>query len=165
MVSDKQRPDPEKSLVGFVVGNVPYAVPISAVREIVNPLRLTELPHAPSAIIGVADHRGEVVPVVDLRTRFGLPPASEEGRTKWILVDVEGRSVGLVVDRVTEVFGTGGSELREPPALGGGDDMRGISGVATHDGQMTFVLEVERFAALTAPLAEQGLLDAAEGPR
>lgn len=165
MASDKQRPDPEKSLVGFVVGDVAYAVPIGAVREIVNPLRLTELPHAPGSVIGVADHRGEVVPVVDLRTRFGLPSASDSGRTKWILVDVEGRSVGLVVDHVTEVFGTGGAELRDAPALGTGDDVRGIAGVATHDGRMTFVLEVDWFAALTAPLAQQGLLDVAEEQR
>lgn len=161
MVSDKQRPDPEKSLVGFVVGDVAYAVSISAVREIVNPLRVTELPHAPGSVVGVADHRGAVVPVIDLRARFGLPPAEDSSRTKWILVDVEGRSVGLVVDHVTEVFGTGGADLREPPALGSGDDMRGISGVATHEGRMTFVLDVGRFAALTAPLAQQGLLDAA----
>ncbi len=165
MASDKQRPDPEKSLVGFVVGDVAYAVSIGAVREIVNPLRVTELPHAPRPVVGVADHRGEVVPVIDLRARFGLPPAASSGRTKWILVDVEGRTVGLVVDHVTEVFGTGGVELREPPALGTGDDMRGIAGVATHDGRMVFVLEVDRFAALTAPLAAQGLLEAVEEPR
>ncbi len=165
MVSERQRPDPEKSLVGFVVGDVAYAVPISAVREIVNPLRLTELPHAPTSVVGVADHRGEVVPVVDLRTRFGLSAGGDSSRTKWILVDVEGRTVGLVVDHVTEVFGTGGAELREPPALGSGDDVRGISGVATHDGRMTFVLDVDRFASVTAPLAQQGLLEAAKEQR
>lgn len=165
MVSDKQRPDPEKSLVGFVVGDVAYAVPISAVREIVNPLRLTELPHAPPSVVGVADHRGEVVPVVDLRARFGLSASADVSRTKWILVDVEGRTVGLIVDHVTEVFGTGGAELRAPPALGSGDDMRGISGVATHDGRMTFVLDVDRFSSVTQPLAQQGLLEAAEEQR
>lgn len=161
MVSDKQRPDPEKSLVGFFVGDVAYAVPISAVREIVNPLVTTELPHAPPSVVGVADHRGEVVPIIDLRARFGLAPAADSGRVKWILVDVEGRTVGIVVDHVTEVFGTGGVELRAPPALGSGDDMRGIAGVATHEGRMTFVLDVGRFSVLTAPLAQQGLLDAA----
>ena len=69
----KERPDPNKSLVGFVVGDVAYAVPIAQVQEIVAPLGLTELPHAPAAVAGVADHRGQVIPIVDLRARFKLP--------------------------------------------------------------------------------------------
>ncbi len=159
MPSDKQRPDPQKSLVGFVVGDVAYAVPISSVKEIVNPLALTRLPHVPPTIAGVADHRGEVVPVVDLRRRFALPAPVDAARSKWILVDVGGRTVGLAVDGVTEVFGTGGAGLRPAPSLGDGDDARGIVGVTNHDGRLTFVLDVERFESLVAPLARSGLLD------
>jgi purine-binding chemotaxis protein CheW len=149
MVQSKQRPDPKKSLVGFMVGDVAYAVPITAVREIVNPAQLTELPHAPPAVMGVTDHRDAVVPIVDLRVRFGLDRLPDPRRAKWILVDVEGRTVGLAVDRVTEVFGTGGAGLKEPPALGGGEDARGIIGVTHHDDRLTFVLDVSRFEALT----------------
>lgn len=159
MASDKQRPDPQKSLVGFVVGDVAYAVPISSVKEIVNPLPLTLLPHAPRTIAGVADHRGEVVPVVDLRTRFGLPAPPDASRSKWILVGVAGKTVGLAVDGVTEVFGTGGAGLRPPPSLGDGDDARAIVGVTSHDGKLTFVLDIERFESLVEPLAQSGLLD------
>ncbi len=161
MVSGKQRPDPEKSLVGFVVGEVEYAVPISEVKEIVNPVSLTELPHAPPAVAGVADHRGEVVPIVDLRVRFGVHGPRDDRRTKWILVDVAGRTVGLIVDSVTEVFGTGGAELRAPPRLGAGDDVRGIAGVTSHEGRLTFVLEVDRFETVTAPLAQSALVERA----
>ena len=154
----KQRPDPQKSLVGFVVGEVGYAVPIGAVREIVNPLVLTELPHAPPAVAGVADHRGEVVPILDLRVRFGLPKLADPRRAKWILLEVDGRTFGLAVDRVTDVFGTGGAEIRRAPALGGGDDVRGISGVTTYDGALTFVLDVSRFGILIEPLLMAGLV-------
>ncbi len=160
MVSTKQRPDPQKSLVGFVVGDVHYAVPIAAVREIVNPLAITALPHAPPSVVGVADHRGDVVPVVDLRRRFGLSPMPDPARGKWILVTVEDRTVGLSVDSVTEVFGTGGADLRPAPTLGDGDDVRGISGVTSYEDRMVFVLDVERYDALTAPLAARGLLAA-----
>jgi len=163
MSSNKQRPDPQKSLVGFVVGEVAYAVPISSVKEIVNPVLLTELPHAPRAVAGVADHRGEVVPIVDLRIRFGLPRSSDPRKSKWILVGVEGKTVGLAVDRVTEVFGTGGSELRAPPNLGGGEDLRGISGVTIYDGVLTFVLDVSRFEALHTVLPQESMLRAAGG--
>lgn len=160
----KHRPDPQKSLVGFVVGDVGYAVPISQVKEIINPAALTELPHAPPAIAGVADHRGEVVPIVDLRVRFGLPKAEDPRRAKWILVDVDGRTVGLSVDRVTDVFGTGGAELRPPPLLGVGDDLRGIAGVTNHDGVLTFVLDVDKLESLIAPLQPARLLGSM-GPR
>ena len=165
MAVGKHRPDPQKSLVGFVVGDVAYAVPISSVKEIVNPSLLTELPHAPAAIAGVADHRGQVVPIVDLRVRFGLPRSNDPRRAKWILVDVQGRTVGLSVDRVTDVFGTGGAELRPAPTLGSGDDMRGILGVTTYDGVLTFVLEVSRFEALVKPLEMAQLLGASQVPR
>jgi purine-binding chemotaxis protein CheW len=163
MLAPKQRPDPQKSLVGFTVGEVAYAVPIAAVREIVNPAPLTVLPHAPPAIAGVADHRGEVVPVIDLRVRFGLPRVQDSRRSKWILVEVEKRIVGMIVDQVTEVFGTAGAGLRPAPALGDGDDARGIAGVTTHDGTLTFVLDLARFRELTRPLVQQGLLGAGEG--
>jgi len=163
MPAYKQRPDPQKSLVGFVVGDVAYAVAISVVKEIVNPAPLTELPHAPRAVAGVMDHRGEVVPVVDLRVRFGLPPSTDPRRAKWILIDVEGRSVGLAVDRVTEVFGTGGTEIKPAPTLGEGDDERGIVGVTTHDKVLTFVLDVTRFDVITRPVSARLLAASFEG--
>lgn len=163
MAAYKQRPDPQKSLVGFIVGEVRYAVAIGSVREIVNPATLTELPHAPSAVAGVMDHRGEVVPVVNLRTRFGLPPSADPRRAKWILIDVQGRSVGLAVDRVIGVFGTGGSDIRPPPALGEGDDERAIIGVASHEGALTFVLDVTRFDVITNSLDVHALLGEPNG--
>jgi len=157
----RQRHDPSKNLVGFVIGDVEYAVAIARVKEIANPLPIVPLPHAPRAVVGVADFRGEVVPVVDLRTRFGLAAAPATRRTKWIVVDVAGRIVALVVDAVTEVFGTGGAELRPAPSLGGGDDARGIEGVATHGAGLVFVLDTTRLRELTDPLAVSGRIGTA----
>lgn len=160
----RQRHDPTKNLVGFLVGDVTYAVRIEAVREIVNPLDVVELPRAPKAVIGVASFRGDVVPVIDLRVRFALPPSTSR-KNKWIVVDVTprarviahepapapvpGRYVALVVDSVTEVFGTGGEAIKPAPSLGSGDDLRGIEGVASYDnGDLVFVLDVRAFNAL-----------------
>ena len=151
------RADPQKNLVGFVVGEVHYALDISKVREITNPLVLTPLPHTPAEVAGVADHRGEVVPVIDLRTRFGLGRREAEG-TKWILVRAGQRTIGLVVDGVTEVFGTGGEGLRPTPDVGGRDDVRGIAGVATHAGRLTFVLDAGRFIEIADSLAAAAAL-------
>ena len=142
MPQHRNRHDPSKTLVGFSVGGVQYAIAIGEVREICNPKPLVALPHAPSAVNGVTDYRGEVIPVVDLRVRFGLPPAPQSRRIKWIVVDVGGRIVALVVDHTLGVFGTAGMALRPAPSLGEGEDVRGIEGVATHDDELIFVLQL-----------------------
>jgi purine-binding chemotaxis protein CheW len=169
----RYRHDPTKSLVGFEVGDVAYAVRIEVVREIVNPLVVVPLPRSPRAVRGVADYRGEVVPVIDLRERFGLGPAESTRRHKWIVLDVgapppsqgesaprsmSARYAALVVDAVTEVFGTGGGEVRPAPPLGKGDDVRGIEGVVNIGKRLVFVLDARAFSALAqAALAESVL--------
>jgi purine-binding chemotaxis protein CheW len=158
MAASKQRPDPRKSLVGFIVGDVAYAVPIAEVQEIVAPLPLTELPHSPETVAGVADHRGQVIPIIDLRARFRLPRLPDRRRAKWILVRVEDRTFGLAVDRVTDVFGTGGVEVRPAPTLGGGEDTRGIVGVTSYEGALVFVLDVSRLYALVSAFTEADLV-------
>ena len=158
----RHRHDPSKDLVGFFVGDVMYAVRIQVVREIVNPLPLVDLPRAPQAVKGVADYRGEVVPVIDLRERFGLPVATASRKTKWIVLDVGqesaapiARYAALIVDSVSEVFGLAGGELRPAPPLGIGDAERGIEGVTTLGQRLVFVLDAQVFGVLTE-VAMQG---------
>jgi purine-binding chemotaxis protein CheW len=173
MPQHRHRHDPSKTLVGFRVGDVRYAVAIADVREICNPLTLVSLPHAPSAVQGVTDYRGEVIPVIDLRTRFGLPKAEASRRIKWVVVQVDGHSLALVVDHMLGVFGSATAGLRPAPALGGGEDVRGIEGVTTHAEGMVFVVDLSSFRDLTqrlalpeslgGPLLSSG--DDADGPR
>ena len=143
----RARSDFSKSLVGFIVGEVSYAVDIGVVSEIINPLGYVKLPHAPDVVIGVADHRGDVVPIIDLRRRFGLAARPADRRTKWVLVRTSERTVGFVVDAVTEVFGTDEASRRGAPLLGKGDETRGIEAVHRVDGGLVFLLDVERVAA------------------
>ncbi len=152
MDRQQRRRDPSKNLVECVVGEVRYAVPISTVREIVNPLPLVALPSAPHAVVGVADYRDEVVAVVDLRARFGLGESPVTRRTKWIIVRRAARSFAIIVDAVTEVFRS--SDVRPAPLTGAGADVRAIEGVTSHDGTMVFVLDVARFADLVAPVQQ-----------
>lgn len=137
----------DKNLVGFLVGDVQYAVDILRVREILRPLPLLSLPHAPPAVVGVADHRGEVVPVIEVRRRFGLPAAPDATRAKWILVTIVGRTVGLAVDTITGVLAASDVDHRPPPTLGMGDAARGIASVISHQSGLVFVLDVDRVAA------------------
>ncbi len=157
----RTRHDPSKDLVGFHVGDVMYAVRIEVVREIVNPLPVVDLPRAPNAVRGVADYRGEVVPVVDLRERFGLAPVPASRKTKWIVLDVgvpgtRGQHAALVVDAVSDVFGLAGGELRPAPPLGIGDDARAIEGVTTHGTRLVFVLDAKAFRVETQALMAEG---------
>lgn len=141
--STRHRKDQAKNLVSFLVGEVRYAVDIHLVREIVNPLPTVPLPHAPSEIVGVSDHRGDVLPVVDLRARFGLAVQGVTRRTKWIIVRVPGRDqpFALVVDAVADVFGAGRAEQRSVPELGRGQDLRGISQVFSYGETLVFVVD------------------------
>lgn len=144
---DRRRGDREKNLVGFTVGDVHYAIEVARVREIIRPLPIVPLPHAPPAIVGVADHRSDVVPVLDVRRRFGLPEASRTRRTKWILVGLATRTVGFVVDSVSDVFGVAEADRRPVPAVGTGDAARGFQAVYAHRGELVFVLDVDRIGA------------------
>lgn len=154
----RHRTDSHKNLVGFVVGDVNYAIDIGRVREIVNPLEITPLPYTPPEVSGVADHRGEVVPVIDLRVRFMLEKKPDARGTKWILVTLGARIVGFVVDAVTEVFGAAEGEIRPTPEVGGNRDMRGINGVAKHDGKLVFILDIMRFLEIVDALSASGAI-------
>lgn len=140
------RDDPERSLVGFHVGEGYYAVEVPAVREIIAPAALVSVPHSAPIVRGVTDHRGRVVPVVDLRRRFGLPPTEVTRRTKWIIVEAGGQWLGLVVDDVTEVFGVTSVHERAAPKLGPDDVARGFARVYVHEGEIVLVLDLDVLA-------------------
>lgn len=147
----RTRRDPSKNLVGFDVGEVRYAVPIGDVREIVNPQSLVGLPGASEAIVGVAEIRSQIVPVVDLRRRFGLAATPVTRKTKWIVLGASDRLVALVVDAVTEVFRGDDAVLRPAPPVTRGPDRQAVAGVTTHAGKLVFVLDTARFGDVATP--------------
>lgn len=145
--------DPQKSLVLFVVGDVHYAISIAQVAELVSPLPVTPLPHLPPEISGVADHRGDVIPVLDMRSHFALPQQTSTRSTRWILINTGNRLVGLVVDRVIDVIGTKAEDMRSAGA-GGGRDLRGISTVTHYNGVLVFILDIKRFTEIVEDIAD-----------
>ncbi len=155
--------DPNKNLVGFTIGPARYAIGVELVRQIVNPMATTPLPHMPAAIVGVAEHRGAVIVVVDLRVHFGLP-AETTRRTKWILIELRAELVGIVVDAVTGVFGASSDHVRPAPALGANDEQRGVTGVASQEGKMVFLLDAARLHDIARPVMAAGLPEAPRSP-
>jgi len=137
-------------LVVFSVGANLYAIRIEDVREIIVPMPLTALPHRPEAIAGVCDHRGEVVPIIDMRAVFGLGPPERPKKVKWVLVNVAGRTVGLASDDVVGVVHVPSGDFRDPPEVNAGARLRAISSVAAYGGKLLFVLDVSRFDEIAA---------------
>jgi purine-binding chemotaxis protein CheW len=153
MVSVRQpRATSGKNLVGFEVSGVTYAIEIGRVREIMRPLPTLTLPALPAGVIGVVDHRGDVVPVIDLRVRFGVSPSGLPRDERWVIVRSGARPFGLAVDRVIDVFAARESESREIPAIGNGEAARAIRGVYVYRGRLVFVLDVDPLTSLAERL-------------
>ncbi|MDH5673979.1 MAG: chemotaxis protein CheW [Myxococcales bacterium] len=133
-----------RRLVGFEVGSVAYGIDIDRVRAIVRPLPLQPLPHMPEMVAGVADHRGVLIPVLDLRRRFGLVAAAPDRAARWIIVTRERRLVALIVDRASEVLTVDEGQARGIPELGSGAEDRAIAGAYNHRGRIVFVSDIDR---------------------
>ena len=152
---NKTSPAPDgvdKSLVGFEVGGVRYAIDIHRVREIIRPMPTLELPHVPEMVSGVVDHRGNVVPIIDLRVRFGVGSGDDDREVRWVIVTRGDRLVALAVDRVSEVFSAGGPAAREVPEIGVGEEARGITAAYSHRGTLVFVVDADTLTSVTDEL-------------
>jgi purine-binding chemotaxis protein CheW len=149
-----------KDLVRVEVHGVLYAIEVGRIREIVNPLPIIELPHERQFVLGVADYRDEVVPVIDLRRLFGLSSEAPSRRTKWIILDAGGRLVGVVVDAVLDVFSSAEHRERHVPVLDERHRERGITSAYRHDKQLVFLLDATRLAepAMRIPTDELSCL-------
>lgn len=145
MPSYRKRSSRERSLVGFRVDGLHYALSIDAVREIIRPLDAVEMPHLPAAVVGVADHRGAVVPIVDLRSLFGRGHSVPTNRTKWVVIGrgENSPSVGLIVDSVVGVFGVTEEAARAAPPWAQEQIDAGMGDVVTRDGELVFVLDAD----------------------
>jgi purine-binding chemotaxis protein CheW len=119
----------EVQLCTFRVSGEDFAVDIMRVREIIPPVPLTPVPEAPRHVAGVFRLRGEVIPVVDLSRRLGLPPVEPTRRAKYVVVKVAGQLLGLMVDEVCEVLRLDRGELRPAPDAMGGKGTRLVLGV------------------------------------
>lgn len=126
--------EPLVQLCTFRIGGEDYAVDIMRVREIIHPLPITPVPRAPASVEGVVRLRGEVIPVLDVRKRLGLPAAAATRRTRFLVVTVARRRIGLVVDEVCEVIRIPRSDIRPAPPLGDDRSPRFFLGVCSGAG-------------------------------
>lgn len=123
-----------------------YGLEILRVQEIKGYSKITPLPNTPPEVKGVMNLRGAVVPIIDLRTRFGLRAAEYTRFTVIIVVTVGAKVVGLVVDAVSDVLNVGPREIVPTPDLGAGVDTSFMTGMARTGDRLVTLLNVDRLA-------------------
>lgn len=132
-------------LVGFTIGNEQFGVDILMVQEIIRAAPITQVPNSPDFIEGVINLRGNIIPVVELRKRLNL---YEEGKDQdtWILIlDIEGKVTGFIVDSVSKVLKILGSSIEPPPELVvAGLENQYIHGVCDIDDKLLILLNFNR---------------------
>ncbi|MBV0892507.1 chemotaxis protein CheW [Paracoccus sp. Z118] len=132
----------ETELLAFRLGEQEYCLDIMSVREIRGWTRATPLPFAPDHMKGVINLRGAILPVIDLAVRLGMPPASGGERNVIIVVCINGRTAGLLVDSVSDILSIARGELQPPPDLGGDGAGMCISALTLVDERLIRVLDL-----------------------
>ncbi|MEL6170020.1 MAG: chemotaxis protein CheW [Pseudomonadota bacterium] len=141
-VSTASEPTGSVELLSFRLGESEYSVDIMSVREIRGWTRTTALPHSPGYVRGVINLRGSVLPVVDLAVRLGLASGEPTDRNVIIVVDIDGRSLGLRVDAVSDILTLARSDLQSPPDMGSDAAASFVRDLTIIDGRMIRVLDL-----------------------
>jgi purine-binding chemotaxis protein CheW len=136
--------DNAKEMLVFLLGKEEYGVDILKVQEIRGLEKVTPIPKAPDFLKGVVNLRGDIVPVIDLRTKFGLADERNDSTTVVIVLRIAGRHIGAVVDGVSDVVRLAPNEIKAAPRLGTVVDSSYLAGVATQGGRMILALDIER---------------------
>lgn len=128
----------------FSLAGEEYGVDILVVREIRGWSKVTPLPQMPNYLLGVLNLRGAVVPIIDLRCRFGIPRTDSCESSVTIVIDVAGHFTGIVVDAVSDVRDIACSEIKPMPEINGSVDTRYLKGLCTFEDRMLQLLDVDK---------------------
>ncbi|MBN1537702.1 MAG: chemotaxis protein CheW [Anaerolineales bacterium] len=149
----------EQQLVVFELANECYGVDIGMVEGIIKMQGITAVPHAPSFVEGVTNLRGAVLPVIDLRKRFNLPPVNITKDSRIVTISIDTIKVGMIVDAVSEVLRVPEDAIEPTPPIVTTVDSAFITGIAKIDGRLIILLDLgkvlslneqEKLAALSA---------------
>jgi len=143
---------PPGKYLTFTLAAETYGVPVLAVREIIRLCPITPVATMPPHVRGVINLRGRVIPLIDLRVRFGLPPEADHDRTCIVVAQVQaaaagGRPYAVVVDGVEEVATFSAADIAPPPDFGGAVDTRFLTGMARREAGVTTLIDLDAVAA------------------
>ena len=131
-------------LVGFYLGEEEYAVDILRIKEIKLMQEITNVPKAPSFVEGVINLRGDIVPIIDLKKKLSLGSAVINEETKIIVVEIENKMVGMIVDEVSEVIEIEDTNMAPPPPIIAGIEGEYLKGVGRLKDKLLILLDITK---------------------
>ncbi len=129
-------------LVGFIVGEEEYAIPILNIQEIIKPIEYTRVPSTPGYVLGAFNLRGNVIPLIDLRMKFNLPSQNQNEETRYIVMKDGENIAGFVIDKLTEAIRLKDSQI-EPAPETLHKEQGTISGIGKREDSILTILRVE----------------------
>jgi len=135
-------------LVGFMIGDEEYAIPILSIQEIIKPFSWTRVPQVPNYVLGVFNLRGAVIPLIDLRAKFGLPDKKQGEDTRFIVMRDNNDVAGFVIDRLTMAIRIKKENIGPAPDTVNGDDTI-IDGVGKQEDKIITILKVNKLLERT----------------
>ena len=142
--AEKTQNDPVIQFVTFKLQEEIYGINVMQVQEVLRVTEIAPVPGAPSYVLGIINLRGNVVTVVDTRSRFGLPSTTIDDASRIVIIESEEQVVGILVDSVAEVVLLRQSEIDSAPNVGNDENSRYIQGVATRDDKLLIVVDLNK---------------------
>ncbi|MCK9492278.1 MAG: chemotaxis protein CheW [Sulfurimonas sp.] len=130
-------------LVGFIIGEEEYAIPILSIQEIIKPFTWTRVPQVPKYVMGVFNLRGAVIPLIDLRLKFGLSEKKHSDETRFIVMKDRDDVAGFVIDRLTMAIRIKKGNIGPAPDTVNGDNTM-IDGVGKQEDKIITILKVNK---------------------
>jgi purine-binding chemotaxis protein CheW len=143
LVGDDNKIDDIIQLVGFIVGEEEFAIPILSIQEIIKPISCTRVPQTPSYILGVFNLRGSVIPLIDLRARFGLTLQKHSEETRFVVMKSGDDVAGFVIDRLTEAIRMPKHDIGPAPETVSESETM-IDGVGKQSDRIVTILKVHK---------------------
>src|SRR5271168_386718 len=136
--------DKDIQVVGLRIGRETFGLPIGMVREIVRVPEITSVPNAPDYIEGVVNLRGRIIPVVDLRKRFGQKQIESNKKNRVVVVELEGRLLGLILNSGSEVMEIPPADIEAPHNVFQEGELNYITGVGKRKGRLVMMLDLSK---------------------
>jgi len=136
--------DPVIQLVTFRLKDESYGINVMQVQEVLRVSEIAPVPGAPAYVLGIINLRGNVVTVIDTRTRFGLPTTERDDASRIVIIESDQQVVGILVDSVAEVVELRQSEIDSAPNIGNDESSRYIQGVASRDEDLLIVVDLNK---------------------
>ena len=130
--------------VTFKLEKEKYGINVMQVQEVLRVTEIAPVPGAPNYVLGIINLRGNVVTVIDTRTRFGLPTKEMDDSTRIVIIEAEEQVVGILVDSVAEVVDLRMNELDSAPNVGTDESAKFIQGVASLDGELLIIVDLNK---------------------